>query len=77
MDLPDFTEASTPLGVFQVVLDMSLLEFQAVHPVFATWLWAVVVSGAWTVSPFLYLDIRLYQCGKAPIEGHLRDEPAD
>lgn len=77
--MTDFIEASTPLGGFFVVFGLALLGLHAATGVFADWLWAVVLSGAWMAfgSLFLYPDVRLYQYDESPLEGLLVDEPAD
>jgi|GEM_PF-4913331 len=77
--MTDCIEASTPLGGFLVVLGVSLLGLHAVQPVFASWLWAVVVGGAWIAfgSLFLYPDVRLYQYDESPLESLARNDPPD
>lgn len=77
--MTDFIEASVPLGGFLVAFGVALLGLHAVTGVFADWLWAVVISGAWMAfgSLFLYPDVRLYQYEEAAVERLLVDDPAD
>lgn len=68
--MTEFVEVSTPLGGFLILLGVVLLLLQGWQPVFANWLWAIVVSGAWMAfgSLFLYPDVRLYQYDESPLE---------
>lgn len=77
--MTDFIEASTPLGGFLVAFGLALLGLHAGLGVFANWLWAVVISGAWIAfgSLFLYPDVRLYQYETSALEGLLRPDSVD
>lgn len=68
--MTEFVEVSTPLGAFLILLGCALLGLQGLQPVFANWLWAIVVSGSWMAfgSLFLYPDVRLYQYEDSPLE---------
>lgn len=74
--MPKSIEASTPFGGFLMVIGLVLFALNAVQPVFANWLWAVVISGSWIAfgSLFLYPDVRLYQYDDAPLELLFDDE---
>lgn len=77
--MTEYIEASTHLGGFLVILGFALISFQFVHPVFANWLWTVVIGGAWMAfgSLFLYPDVRLYQYDESPLENLIYEGSAD
>lgn len=72
-------EASTPFGGFLMVIGLSLFALNVFLPVYANWLWAVVISGSWVAfgSLFLYPDVRLYQYDDSPLEQLFTEDPAD
>lgn len=74
--MTEFIEASTPFGGFLVAVGVALMLLNATQAVFASWLWAVVVCGAWVAfgSLLLYPDVRLYQYDESPTEALLQDE---
>lgn len=77
--MTDCIEASTPFGGFLIVIGATLFTLNAIVPVYANWLWALVISGSWMAfgSLFLYPDIRLYQYDDSPLEQLFREDPAD